>query len=306
MNTPSPLVPQGTFPEPRRRKILTVFFVILFIHVGFLAGLLLQGCKNEEAPKPAAETANLPTFGADTNAPAPVASLPTDATNTPPAGGTLPPPPGVPSGATPAPFAGAPAPAPGAGLGTVPAPAPLPLAPPPISAPAPAPVDGIASTIPSTEHTVLKGEIGAAIAKKYGMSWKAIEAANPGVDATKLKIGQKLIIPGKTVSAAPAGGAGLAPAEGASGGSTYTVKSGDTLVKIAKSHGTSVKALKDLNGLKLTTIKVGQKLKIPSKGEAAPAPAAAAPAVIPAPLAPAPVDTAPPPPAPLPLPTRNP
>ena len=60
------------------------------------------------------------------------------------------------------------------------------------------------------------------------------------------------------------------------GGETYTVKSGDTLTKIAKAHGTTVKAIKAASNLTTDHIKVGQKLKIPAKAEAAaPAPAPA-------------------------------
>ena len=44
--------------------------------------------------------------------------------------------------------------------------------------------------------------------------------------------------------------------------------------KIAKTHGTTVKAIESENGLSTTQIKVGQKLKIPAKAEAAPAPGA--------------------------------
>lgn len=44
---------------------------------------------------------------------------------------------------------------------------------------------------------------------------------------------------------------------------TYTVKSGDTLYDIARSHGVSVTALKQLNGLTSNIIHVGQVLLIP-------------------------------------------
>jgi LysM repeat protein len=45
--------------------------------------------------------------------------------------------------------------------------------------------------------------------------------------------------------------------------SVYVVKSGDSLARIAKSHGTTVKALKAANGLKSDNIVAGKKLKIP-------------------------------------------
>jgi chromosome segregation ATPase len=43
----------------------------------------------------------------------------------------------------------------------------------------------------------------------------------------------------------------------------YEVKDGDSLGKIAQNHKTSVKALKELNGLTQDRIKKGQKLKLP-------------------------------------------
>ncbi len=136
-----------------------------------------------------------------------------------------------------------------------------------------------------TEYVVIKGDILATIAKKNGVTLKALEAANPGVVPTKLKVGQKLQIPAPTASSvAPTAATGVD-----TGAETYTVKSGDTLSKIAKSHGTTVKAIQSENNLTTTAIKVGQKLKIPAKAEAA-APVAPEPAAVaPVPTAPAPV-----------------
>lgn len=46
----------------------------------------------------------------------------------------------------------------------------------------------------------------------------------------------------------------------------YTVKSGDTLWKIANKYGTSVSALVSLNGIKdPDKIKTGQRIQIPAK-----------------------------------------
>ncbi|MBI1841123.1 MAG: LysM peptidoglycan-binding domain-containing protein [Verrucomicrobia bacterium] len=231
---------------------MTWVFLVLFLHVGVLALFLLQGCKNEEPAKPVAETPPPPTLAPDTNSSPALGGLP-----------PTPPPPGVPSGATPAPNfalptgggapgAGQPLPPAGGGFNPPPTPPPTPV----IADPAP--------TTPSTEHIVVKGDTGVTIAKKYGMGWKAIEAANPGVDARRLKIGQKLIIPAKSISTAPPHADHAA--DGATGSETvYTVKSGDTLGKIAKSHGVTVKALQAANGLKTTGIAVGKKLKIPAK-----------------------------------------
>ncbi len=132
-----------------------------------------------------------------------------------------------------------------------------------------------------TEYVVVKGDSFAKIAKKNGVSVKAIQAANPGVAPTKLKVGQKLSIPPGGSPAATSAPAGQSAVE-STGGEAYTVKSGDTLTKIAKAHGTTVKAIKAASNLTTDHIKVGQKLTIPAKAEAA------APAPAPVPVAPAP------------------
>jgi N-acetylmuramoyl-L-alanine amidase len=70
-------------------------------------------------------------------------------------------------------------------------------------------------------------------------------------------------------------------------GSLYVVKSGDTLSKIAKSHGTSFKKIMAMNDLKTTSIRAGQKLKMPAakastaEPAAVPASASAAPMATP-------------------------
>jgi LysM repeat protein len=160
-----------------------------------------------------------------------------------------------------------------------------PVPPPPVVTAPPVAVPPPVETAGS-EYVVVQGDTLGKIAKKNSVTLKALEAANPGIVPTKLKVGQKLSIPaGTTGTPAPA-----AAAVGSdTGGEIYTVKSGDTLTKIAKHFATTVKALQSENNLTTTAIKVGQKLKIPAKAEAAapvtaPEPAPAAPA--PAPVAP--------------------
>jgi LysM repeat protein len=139
----------------------------------------------------------------------------------------------------------------------------------------------------SQEYAVAKGDSFFSIAKKFGVTMKAIQDANPSVQPTKLRIGQKLQIPAgagapstKAAIGEPAG-----VASGAAGEQSYTVKSGDTLTKIAAEFGATVKAIRSDNNLTTDKIKVGQKLKIPAK--------ASAPATVPAtPSAPTPVPAA--------------
>lgn len=135
-----------------------------------------------------------------------------------------------------------------------------------------------------TEYVVVKGDSLSKIAKKYGVTVKAIEAVNPGIDPNKLKVGQKVTIPAGTGATGAA--TEMTASSGTSGGEQiYIVKSGDTLSRIAKRYGTTPRAIQSANGLPTTRILVGEKLKIPAKAEAAPAaaPAAAPPATSTAP-----------------------
>jgi LysM repeat protein len=155
---------------------------------------------------------------------------------------------------------------------------------PPVVEPAPA----------STEYVVVHGDTLAKIAKRCGVTLSALRAANPGVEPTRLKVGQKLTIPAGG-TAPMAAGAAVSTETGMAGGETYVVRSGDTLTRIAKKFGTTVKAIEAENNLSTTKIHVGQKLKIPAKASAA-APA-------PAPMAPAPYAEPNPAPAPAGTPT---
>jgi len=128
----------------------------------------------------------------------------------------------------------------------------------------PPPVPGAAQ-----EYAIVKGDTFETIGKKFGVTVKAIEAANPGVVPTKLKINQKIQIPAPPAAvSAPAGVAPVAADTSVVIEKPYTVKSGDTLTTIAKSHGVSVKALRSANNLTTDKIKVGDKLKIPAKATA--------------------------------------
>ena len=241
MNNPNPFVPKGSLLEQqsqRRSRLKLAVFCVLAVGVTSLVAVLIQGCKRE---KPTDETLNPPSL--DTN------SIATD-TNLPPMNEVSNPPVVVPPAASNPPVVVPP-------LAQV------------------APVEPVAP-VAGSDYVVVKGDSLAKIAKKNGVTLKALEAANPGVVPTKLKINQKLTIP---AGGSPSANSATSPttAGGDLATATYTVKSGDTLTKIAKRNGTTVKAIEAANGLSTTKIKVGQKLKIPSKGEAAAAAAPAAP-----------------------------
>jgi LysM repeat protein len=223
MNTPSPLIPQGTFPDKGKSHIRIAVFTILAIHVVILGALLIAGCKRTEEPPPLADTTNV--FTPAPFEPPPVTPVPPPVTN-------------------------------------VPAPAPGIVTPPIDTPPPPPPPAGL-----GTEHTIIKGESFYTLGKKYGVSFKAIAEANPGVDPTRLKIGQKVNIPPPRAGAPAGAGVNGAAADGTQ---TYKVRSGDNLGKIAKAHGVTVPALRRANGLRTDQIKVGQTLKIPAKPAPAP------------------------------------
>ena len=114
------------------------------------------------------------------------------------------------------------------------------------------------SSTAGVEHTILSGEHFTSIAKKYGVSVRSIQNANPALDSRHLKIGQKVNIPTPTIAAPVA-----ESAASASAGDEYVIQRGDSLSTIAQRHGTSVKALREANNLKTDLILAGEKLKLP-------------------------------------------
>ena len=108
-------------------------------------------------------------------------------------------------------------------------------------------------------HIVKKGETLSAIAKKYHVGVKQLRSWN-NLKSDNLKIGQKLIVYSSGAPMAQAGNPN--PVERSTTQTIHTVKSGETLGKIAQKYKCSVTDLKKWNNLKSNTIKVGQKLKV--------------------------------------------
>jgi len=94
-----------------------------------------------------------------------------------------------------------------------------------------------------------------------------LPAPDPGYEVVDLP--PVAAAPPRTPSSRPAasgsGSSGSRPASRPAPAPTrsYTVKSGDTLWAISRQHKTTVKAIKDANGLKSDLIRVGQTLRIP-------------------------------------------
>jgi LysM repeat protein len=137
------------------------------------------------------------------------------------------------------------------------------VAPAPIVEPTP-PVTAPAVSQPS-DYTIVKGDTFSTIAKKFHVTIKSLQEANPALEPTKLKIGQPVHIPASTGALAATSTTAAATPDASGAAHLYSVKSGDSLIKIAGQFGVTSKALRSFNGLKTDKIVVGQKLKIPSK-----------------------------------------
>lgn len=103
------------------------------------------------------------------------------------------------------------------------------------------------------------------LSERYGVPVGTLSWANGlGPDAL-LAVGDTLTIPGVQADAVPSDqGGGAEP--------SITIESGDSLSEIALQHGTSVEALKDLNGLDGDVLNAGATLLLPpaSSGAATP------------------------------------
>lgn len=110
--------------------------------------------------------------------------------------------------------------------------------------PSPNPTPGTGGS--SFAYTVKSGDTLWLLANRFGTSVDAIKRLN-GLTSDNLQIGQILQI----------------PTEQSAGYFNYTVKSGDTLWLLANRFGTTVDAIKRLNGLSSDNLQIGQVLRIP-------------------------------------------
>jgi LysM repeat protein len=225
MSTPKTIIPPGSALHPQTSKgrlnLRVAIVGVLAFHAVLLGGLLIQGCNHQERKS---EVGNLE----PTNQTQDLTATPRDATTSLPTITNIQPvfePP-------------TPPPNPMANL--------QPLAPP---------------LLPATEeYSVAKGDSYSKIARTKHIPIKALAAANPGADSTKLKVGQVLQLPRATGTEASSAPLAATPENHVQ--VLYVIKRGDTLTKIAKAHGTTVKALRAVNGLKTDTLVAGKTLKL--------------------------------------------
>jgi membrane-bound lytic murein transglycosylase D len=107
-------------------------------------------------------------------------------------------------------------------------------------------------TFASTKtYRVKKGDTVGKIAKRFGTTVSALKRHNDLRNASRIRVGQLLEVPGSGSKSDSGGGVVV-----------YVVKSGDTLWEIAKAFSCSVRDIMSQNDLRSHRIRVGDKLRI--------------------------------------------
>lgn len=103
-------------------------------------------------------------------------------------------------------------------------------------------------------HKVKRGDSLSLIASKYGMSLKELKRIN-GLRRNTAVLGQRLKVNKSTASASRKTTQKV---------SRHTVKRGESLSLISAKYNVTIAALKSINNLSSNTVRVGQKIKLPS------------------------------------------
>jgi len=127
----------------------------------------------------------------------------------------------------------------------------------------PAPPSAPPAAEPSTPeapatHRVEAGETYTSIARKWGFSVNQLEEANPGVDPTRLLVGQTIKLPG--AASAPDPASPPTPVNTVE----HIVRDGENLTTIARNFNTTNEVILSLNSITdPESIHTGQKLQVP-------------------------------------------
>jgi len=111
-------------------------------------------------------------------------------------------------------------------------------------------------------HIVKAGETPSQIAARYRVSTSELMRLNNVKSARRLRIGQRLAIPGRTAASME----GRSYTTSSGGRRVYTVRRGDCLYDIAKAEGVTIDNLKEWNNLTRTHIRIGEKLYVSPPG----------------------------------------
>lgn len=162
---------------------------------------------------------------------------------------------------------------------------PLPTLPPPTATPA-ATATPIPDRTGDIDYEIQSGDVLGTIAERFDVSLSQIRAANPGINANALSIGQTITIPPTSGSSSEGSGGSAATASPSANSTprptstplvvpprtagqvdTHTVRNGQYLSTIANAYGVSVSSIVSLNNLSSPdSIFVGQQLQIPPEG----------------------------------------
>lgn len=137
---------------------------------------------------------------------------------------------------------------------------------------------GAPAKVPPDGYRVRRGDSLTVIGQRFGTSVKAIQRLND-LEGTRIYAGQVLRIPGLERASAGQGGSSRsqaakgAAAKSGPAANSYRVRRGDSLSLIARRFGTSVAAIKRLNGIRGSRIHPGQVLKLSEEPRVPQAPA---------------------------------
>ncbi len=130
----------------------------------------------------------------------------------------------------------------------------------------PTPSHAMPEATAASTYVVVAGDSLSKIGKKHNLSAKEIAAANNLRMEAPIRLGQKLLIPGKVTPMSAGVSHPTAPTHDTL---TYKVRAGDSLALIAKRAGTTPAAIKSLNRMKSDTVRAGQDLTLPAGTAAA-------------------------------------
>ncbi|MDO4244745.1 MAG: LysM peptidoglycan-binding domain-containing protein [Deinococcus sp.] len=122
----------------------------------------------------------------------------------------------------------------------------------------------VTKTAPTT-YRVQPGDTLAKVGRKVGLRVEQLQRLN-GLSGTTIYVGQVLNLRGPVATKPVARPAPVKAPPVPKAPALHTVRSGDTLGRLAQRYGVSVGALQAANGISGTVIRVGQRLKIPRAG----------------------------------------